>query len=127
MTALTATELAWMRTGNAALFGDTCVRLIYSGTVTRSGDTQPQWTPGATLACRFGSLSGSEQQGVDITKLRYEATLCLAHDATVTYQDRIRLTHYHGEELATPEEFEVVGNPERGPSGLLVRLRRVTA
>lgn len=120
-------DLIWMRAGNEGLFTGTCVRMVYTMALTRSGAEETTWPDGATYPCRFGSLSGSENPGQDLTKLRYGATLCLAHDAVFDYRDRVRLTHHLGEELAEPEEFEIVGHPERGPSGLLLQLRRITA
>lgn len=40
--------------------------------------------------------------------------------------DRIKATYRFGEEVDEPHTFEIVGIPERGPSGLVLNLRVVT-
>jgi microcompartment protein CcmK/EutM len=40
--------------------------------------------------------------------------------------DRIRITHRFDVELDEPQVFSVIGDPERGPSGLVLELRLIT-
>jgi hypothetical protein len=36
----------------------------------------------------------------------------------------VRVTHRYGVALVTPELYEVVGLPQRGPSGFVAEIRR---
>lgn len=126
MNDFTATELSRMQTAQDAAMQDTCVVLEYSGGATDDyGMPLPAiYTAGDTLACgldtnpRGEAMSGAQVAMVD-------ARLRLPIGTVLDVRDRIRVTHRFGVAI-TAETYEILGVPRRGPSGLLVDLKRVT-
>ena len=55
-----------------------------------------------------------------------ELRLPVSIEDSLTQTARIKLTKRFGVALTTPLTFNIVGNPERGPSGLVLKLERVT-
>jgi hypothetical protein len=127
----TAGQLSHLQAANVAAMWDTCVRVVYDGTATDTyGHPTPVWTSGAILACGLDNLVGMSSArrevmiGTQVVVI--DARLRLPIDTTLDHRDRIRITHRHGVALSTPEVYEIMGEPARGPSGLVVDLRTVT-
>ena len=104
---------------------DTCTLLIYS-----AGATDAYGTPGDTyvetsvLACGYKPTGTREvQQGNEAVLIDGELRLPIG--TTIKSTDRIRLVTRYGEAI-TPLLFAVIGQPAQGPSGLVVKLRKVT-
>jgi hypothetical protein len=53
----------------------------------------------------------------------YDARLRLPHDSVITNVDRVRITQRFGVLLDAPIEYDVIGSPIVGPSGMLLNLR----
>jgi len=104
---------------------DTCIlRTRISGAVDEFNVPQQSWQTSAPLDCGL-TLARSRELMPGTEVPIYDARLRLAHDTELTSFDRIRVTHRYGEHLLVPLEFEVVGEPRLGPSGLVLDLRTV--
>lgn len=129
MRAFSVAELAGMRTVQESAMMDTCVLLTYTATMDNYGteiDTPVESDP---LACGYDPTSAGkrEYRRADGTIAMLDGTLRLAIDdgETVTAKDRVRITKRHGETLPVPLMFGLDGLPERGPTGVVLRLVRV--
>ncbi|MCA9941634.1 MAG: hypothetical protein KC418_23500 [Anaerolineales bacterium] len=122
MTGLRPGELTGLQTTQAGHMMDTCVRLVYSSALDAYNIPQPTYTPGDTLACGFNPSPSKEMmnQVPDV-----EAVLRLPVGTTLDNRDRLRITYRFGVAV-TNEDYEIAGQPRRGPSGLLVPLKKVT-
>src|SRR5688572_30085246 len=98
MSLVTPGQLAFERRATGETFTDTCQRLVFAsddgdyGT----GTVAPNYAPGASLPCSFQATveeDANEQSEV----LMIDAMLYLAHDATLTPSDRVKITHLYGE------------------------------
>ena len=118
-------ELAAMQATQESAMMDTCVVLEYSaGTADEYGYPDPAWNAGLSYAC--GLDGGGRRELLDEAQVvEYDAVLRLPIDAEVEQVDRIRITHRFGVELDTSVDYEIVAEPRRGPSGLLVTIRKV--
>jgi hypothetical protein len=104
---------------------DTCILLAYSAAQDDYGNASPTWTAGNPIACGLDPTAQSEvMQGTQVVVS--DAELRLPIDTVVSNLDRVEITHRHGEELDTHQFVEVIGDPERGASGLVLKLRFAT-
>lgn len=104
---------------------DTCIIQAYSATPDTYGDPVPTYTDGAAIACGFDPTGGRESWRPDMTALHVDATVRLPIATTLDTRDRIKITKRFGVAI-TAIVFEIVGLPQRGPSGLVVELVKVT-
>lgn len=128
MTAFSNAQLSRMQATQQAHLMDTCqVLLRLPGTTDDYGYPAKSWEASITTSCGFKPVSPKEALGQTEVPL-FDATLRLpiALYGTVTNLDRIKVTYRHGVALASPETFAIVGQPARGPSGLVVKLKRIT-
>ncbi len=80
------------------------------------------YTPGTVAKCGFNPTASREVQvGADVVIT--DASLRLPIDTVLDSKDRVQITRRHGQVLSSPRIFEVVGEPERGPSALVARLK----
>lgn len=126
----TPDEFADMQTDQAAHMFDTCTLVIYvAGATDEYGMPLTTWVAGPVVACGYdgrrhaetGIPGGTEQTQVIITDGRVRLPI----DTEIMTQDRLLVTHRFGVLLETPILYELVGEPRRGPSGLLCDIRRV--
>jgi hypothetical protein len=106
---------------------DTCQRQAYGAGVSGSYGTPSAsgWTPGATLICGFKPFSLKEEmEGTQVVIV--DAEMRLPIDTVLDNRDRLKLLTRHGETVSPQPMYEIIGEPERGPSGLVLRLRKVT-
>lgn len=77
-----------------------------------------------TTVCGYDpTASGEMLQGNETVTI--DAALRLPVATVIDSRDRVTLLERFGTALAIPLVFYVYGNPEQGPSGLVVKLRRV--
>lgn len=126
MTLLDANDLYQMRADYDASLPDTCTIGVHTVTTADDGQDVETWPHGDTEACAFQPTAGAEQRRADLTVLTYDARLRLRRGASVTYLDHIILTHRWGTILATPMEFAIEGDPQIGPAGMVLLLKRVS-
>ena len=126
MNALSTTEYTRMRSTAAETFFDTCRIGTATAHVYGSADTNdvaPTYSDG--IACGFRPAPvGEAIDGSDAPD--FDAVLRLPLDTDVTNVDRVEVTHRHGEALADAQIFTVTGEPARGPSALVLKLKLVT-
>lgn len=124
---LTAPDLAMMQVTQQAHMMDTCRLLTFgTGPVDEYGVTRPLYTEGGDLACGFYFGSGRRAEATGSQVPLSDAVLRLPLGTAIKQTDRVRLIARFGIALTIPENFEVVGQPMQGPSGLTVRINRVT-
>ena len=68
-----------------------------------------------------------EVEGPNHAVIKTDARVRLSHTdgKDVDIKSRIKITHRYGEELTTPDVFEIVSIPHSGPSGVQIQLKRV--
>lgn len=125
-----AEELNRMQAAQEAGMMDACTVLRYeSGGEDEYGMPIERWTEGATIACGYDGRRRSETgvpAGTDLTQVGLtDGRLRLPIDTVIGQTDRIRLTHRFGELLENSIVFDLIGEARRGPSGLLVDVRKV--
>lgn len=129
-----AAELDRMQVVQAGTLMDQCELLRRAdGVADAYGIPTPSYTVVATVACGLEHSSikvdtsneagGSERLGTQAPT--EDRLLRLPRDTEVSNVDRVRITRRFGEKAA-PVIYEIVGTPQLGPSGLLVRVQRVT-
>ena len=119
------TELESMRVTQQIHMMDECVQMLYSAGTDDYNNPSPTYTDGDTLVCGVKNVKHGE--GMDKSQVPLvDLVMRLSVTVAVSHLDRFRITKRFGETLASPQEYEIVGYPQRGPSGLLVQLRRVT-
>lgn len=127
MRAFTAGELSRMqRTQNAAMM-DTVQHLQRIAVVDRYNLDSETFTPGPSYPGGFDPDPSTEgMEASQVAQAEVKLRMPLSVDGVIANADRLRITHRFGVALDTPQDFEVVGLPERGPSGLVFNLKRVT-
>lgn len=127
MRAPTEAQLARMQDAAEAAMWDTCVILEYDGdAVDNYGQPAPEYTPRVpSVACGFNAnLHREVMQGSQVVLT--DAVLRLPIDTEMDNRDRVQISHRHGVELDDPPQYELIGEPARGPSALVLNLRLVT-
>lgn len=124
MRAFTTRELERMQTAQEDGMMDECELLIRTE---RSQDEYGmpvvQWVSGSVCACGLENRRSDETLNAEADL--FDAQLRLPLDTDLSRVDRLRVTRRFGVLLDQAEEYELVGETQRGPSGLLVNARRV--
>lgn len=127
MRALTTTQLSRMQDANESAMWDTCYLVTrLAGALDAYGIPEEQWVQAASSTVCGLDLRSSREVLYNSTVWLYDARLRLPIDTDITNLDRIKVTHRHGVELDTPLVFEIIGQPRRGPQGLLLELKTLT-
>lgn len=125
MTSFSTTELADMQAAQEAHMMDTCVIGRFTeGSTDIYGSAVPTWPEDDAISCGFMVLSVDEELGATRTPVG-DAQVRLPIGTTLDPRDRIKVTHRHGVAV-TAQAYALVGDPKRGPSGLVVNLERVS-
>ena len=116
-------ELEHLQVAQAGAMFDTCYVLTRTAGTGDYGYGPATYTAGSAIACGFDpkprEVMGDTQVEMSDGRLR------LPVDTTVTHLDRIKITKRFGV-TTTAQTYEILGQPRRGPSGLVLYLRRVT-
>lgn len=106
---------------------DECRILRWSGTADITGQLIATWTPDATATkCGFGWNRRHEAPDADKTTVRGDFLLRLPVGTVIDARDRVEIITRFGEPVSERVQYEIDGEPASGPSGLVVRLKRVT-
>jgi hypothetical protein len=136
MRPLSPVELARMTAVQTAAMPDECELLqMITGAPDAYGVPTISYTLLATTRCGMehsqvkesasSEAGGQTRHGTQGTQVPAEMRqLRLPLGTPVTNVDRIRLTKRFGAAI-TPVLYEVIGNPQQGPSGLLVHVQNV--
>jgi len=123
---LTDDEMNWMKEVQDAHMMDMGkVRTFSAGTVNGYGIPANSWVDGVEIACGFQFANRTDEVQGETDVVVIDAKLRLLHGTAITSQDRFLLMRRMGVVLPTAENYEVVGQPRQGPSGLYIDLARV--
>lgn len=123
MNVFSTAELESMQDTQTGAMMDAAIVLTRAAASGDYGYGPATYTAGSTLACGFDpkprEVMGDTQVEMSDGRLR------LPIATTVTHLDRVKVTKRFG--VTTPAQtYEILGQPRRGPSGLVLNLRRVT-
>lgn len=105
---------------------DTYVRLVYTpGAAGDYGYSNATYVAASGAPCLFKPRPTPDAMQ-ESAVLMIDADLWVDRDATLTPHDRVRITHLHGDAVANPQTFEIVGGPVLGKTLLHAELRLVT-
>lgn len=124
MRAFGSEELERLGLTQVAAMQDRCVLEVASSAPNAYGYGQA-YSDGAAPACGL-HMSPSREVMESGQVAMPDARLRLPLGTNVTGVDRVRITHRYGALLSTPLVYDVIGLPERGPSGLQLNLRLST-
>lgn len=120
----TTTELARMQGLQESAMQDTCVVLTHQANTGDYGYGVPGYASGVPIPCGFNPKAREVMGDTEIALT--DGSLRLPLNTAVTNLDRVILTHRFDVQLVPGEVYEIMGVPERGPSGLRLNLRVVT-
>jgi hypothetical protein len=126
MRVFTATELGRMRDTQDSAMQDTCWILRYRSITDSYGNPKATYPTRDESVCGLELVDPAEEQDTgDVPVI--DARLRLPIETVLDTRDQILITHRYGEELAEADQltFEMEGPAERGPSGLVLKLRLV--
>ncbi len=124
MRSFTPVELARMQGTQDAAMMDACVLEAYGASTSNYGYGH-SYSDVSTSVCGLKPAPSREVMESGQVALP-DARLRLPIHTGVAGVDRVRVTHRHGVALAVPLVYDVIGLPERGPSGLQLNLRLAT-
>jgi hypothetical protein len=125
MNPITADEFAEMEDTAESTFFDECYILRRSTTTDDFGEEQETWiADDDPVECGFEPTGAPTQiyEALEVTDI--DARLRLPIGTDVDRHDHIRMTERLGQSI-TAEEYDVVSAPRRGPSALVLDLKRV--
>jgi len=102
---------------------DECEILERSSAVDGYGNPKPYHTVISTTDCGFQHIRPREVLGTGKLAM-IDAQLRLPIATAIGSHDRVRATKRFGEILGNAEVYEIVGPAQRGPSGLVLSLRK---
>lgn len=109
-TYITDDQLTHMRVAVAPIYMDTCQRLVYVAGVGDYGHGNDSYPAGAILSCLFVAKPTPDAlPGTDV--LQIDADIYLPRDTTLLPDDRLTITHLHGEALSVPMTFVIASGP----------------
>ena len=121
----TTGELAALETDQEAHMMDTCTIGAYRAVPDGYGIPTPTYTAGSAIICGLNENVRQEVQSRGEVVM-VDAVLRLPVGTVVDSRDRITITHRFGGELTVKPVYNIIGNPRRGASGLLLNLALVT-
>lgn len=119
---LSSADLSNMRTCQEAHMFDTC-ELLKKSTfgVDQYGMPYTSFVVVGMSVCGLNTTASREMLNAEAHM--YDARLRLPLGTVIINVDQIRITHRFGEMLNTPIEYEILGSPVIGPSGMVLNLR----
>ena len=121
----TTDELAALETDQEAHMMDICTIGAYRAVPDGYGIPTPTYTAGSAIICGLNENVRQEVQSRGEVVM-VDAVLRLPVGTVVDSRDRITITHRFGGELTVKPVYNIIGNPRRGASGLLLNLALVT-
>jgi hypothetical protein len=120
-------ELIALQATQEAAMPDECMLLRRVETGTDAyGMPEVEWVASPPYPCGLADRASREVlAGTQVPLYDARLRLPLALDGAIDEADRVRITKRFGQALASPAEYEFIGLPRRGPSGLVADLRKV--
>lgn len=107
---ITNDQMAHMRAAVAPIYMDTCQRLVYTEPDSDPSYNNPTYPEGASLACLFVAKPKPDVlPGTDA--LQIDADLYLPRTSTLLPNDRVMITHLHGDAVAEPQTYTITAGP----------------
>ena len=130
MRAFTADELAGMRLVQTGAMMDTCTLRKWAPTTDDYGTEIEGWTETTGVPCGLdvtGGTGAGERRRPDGTITTIGATLRLSLEDGdgLTEEDKVTVTHRNSEALTPALAYGIDGQPQRGPTGYVLRLVEV--
>lgn len=120
-------ELGRMQGTQQGAMQDVCVLEQWTAGVQDDyGVKASSYVDGAELVCGLDLTQNDLDEANSAETSLAEGRLRLPIDTQLDRRDRVRITRRFGVLLETPVRYELVGDPRRGPSGLVVNVRVVT-
>lgn len=113
-----------MRRIASAGFVDTCQRLVYTAGTGDYGHGPATYAEGDALPCLFKPRPAPD--ALDSEVLMVDADLYLPRTVTLLPDDRVTITHLHGDAVASSQTFSIVAGPVMGKTLLHAELALVT-
>lgn len=128
MRAFSSGELSRLQATQETAMQDECQILDRTAPTTDDyGLPEETFTPGSALACGFRPVVKEESMGESqVAMIDAELRLPLSAEGDIASVDRIKITKRFRVTINPQPVYEVVGLPERGPSGLVLNLKLVT-
>jgi hypothetical protein len=128
MRAFSAQELAGMEATQEGAMMDTCLHLQRFTEADDYNNPTSTYIAGASYPCGLDEAPRDREamDGTQVVMMDAKLRMSIDVDGEISNADRLRLTHRFGVALATPRDYEIIGAPRRGPSGLVFALRKVT-
>lgn len=106
---------------------DTCIILTRSTAVDDYNWPVESWADGAVSVCGLNFDPTTEgMTDTQVEQVDLEMRLPLGKESLIIATARVKITKRYGVTLTTQPVFKVISGPDRGPSGLVVKLERVT-
>jgi len=106
---------------------DTCVILTRSTAADGYNWPVESWANGIETICGLNFDPQNEaMQASQVSEIDLEMRLPLGRESLVTVTDRVKITKRYGVTISLQPVYEVISGPDRGPSGLVVKLKQVT-
>lgn len=124
MRKFSSSELDSMARTQQSAMMDQCLIFAHStGTANVYGKKVDSYGAGVPSVCGYDATASAEVlQGTEVATV--DAAIRLPVNTVIDDRDRIQLVRRFGRTVA-PLMFDVVGLPEMGPSGLVVKVKRV--
>lgn len=124
MAALTAQQMARMRaTQQAHMMDKGHVMRFVSGERDAHGVKRPHWIKQPVTVCGFQFANQTDEVLGRSDVPTIDAELRLPFDTEICKWDRWRLTHRLGVVQNAVTEYEIIGEPRQGPSGIVCDLQ----
>jgi len=125
MRTLQADELAGMQAVAEETFFDEGYVLRREQEANDFGEMVDTYTPDDdAIACGFRPAGRVQRVGAELAVTEVDAILRVPLDTDIDLSCRVRITGRHGEAV-TARDFDVFSEPRRGPSCLVIDLRRL--
>lgn len=128
MSALSTAEMSSMRADFETTMHDRCIVAPYSGSKKRTSpepNDPVSWDySGEAIACGLDYSSRAKIPGTQVPA-DAEGTIRIPHGTVIDQKARIRLTQRNGDDLAPAWDFEILGLPRAGMTGIQVYVKRV--
>lgn len=107
---VTDAAMAHMRLILQPAYMDTLQRLAYSAGTGAYGYGKPTYTPAQSVPCLF-IAKPQEDVLVGTEVIHIDGDLFVPRDTILYPDDRVVITHLHGERVANPQTFAIVAGP----------------
>ena len=123
--AFSSRELNAMKAAQEAHMMDRCKILAWSvGSADAFGRKSATYTAGSEIACGFNFANRTVEVQGESDVVLIDGHVRLPSGTTVSSKDRIRITKRFGSAV-TNVDYEIIGEPRLGPSGLRLDIRKV--